>query len=120
MSQRNRRIQTNLRRAVFARDRGICSKCGRDCEALRKKLRDLPYPARILERKRLGIVPSRRTYWDAHHLVAVVDGGPDTLANAVTLCFRCHPRETAKLVRTLAHDRAAGRPQATALGEIFG
>lgn len=30
---------------------------------------------------------------DAHHVVARVDGGPDSLANVVALCSGCHAEE---------------------------
>jgi 5-methylcytosine-specific restriction endonuclease McrA len=117
--------QKVLRYAVFQRDHGICSSCGFDCEALRLRLLALPYYEREMERRRLGVPHGRTTAWDVHHLVAVCDGGPDTLTNCTTLCWRCHSIKTRELIYSLAHERAAGRPPHAALGrsdlmEIFG
>jgi hypothetical protein len=56
-----------LRYAVWQRDRGKCSRCGRDCET-----------------------------WEAHHKHACKDGGGACgLDNVETLCVACHRAETA-------------------------
>jgi 5-methylcytosine-specific restriction protein A len=41
---------------------------------------------------------SRKTLWDADHIVPVVEGGGECdLANIRTLCLVCHRQETMKL-----------------------
>lgn len=30
--------------------------------------------------------------WEAHHVIAVENGGPDTLSNCKILCIPCHKR----------------------------
>lgn len=109
-----------LRRAVFARDRGRCSQCGRDCEALRKQLRSLPPKQRARERQRLGIAKGRTSAWDAHHITARAEGGGDALANLATLCVWCHERETAALVGDLAAKRRTPPVIVSELMEVYG
>ena len=36
---------------------------------------------------------------DAHHIVAVQDGGRSTLENGITLCWRCHQKRHAAAAR---------------------
>ena len=55
-----------------------------------------------------GWTPNRRTFWDADHIVPVVEGGGQCgLDNYRTLCVPCHKRVT----RELAARRAAARRQ---------
>jgi 5-methylcytosine-specific restriction endonuclease McrA len=120
--RRNRLITHRaLRSAVFQRDHGVCSRCGRDCEAIRKQLRALSPEKRDLERQRLGIAAGRTSAWDIHHRIPVAAGGTDLLSNLVTLCYACHPRVS----REYAAERAEARERAmewagSGLGEIFG
>ena len=84
-----------LREQVFARDRGVCARCGTDTEALRRDKRKLDFAARRRFEKEWG---SRRSLWDADHIVPVVEGGGECdLANMRTLCLKCHREETAAL-----------------------
>lgn len=46
----------------------------------------------------------RKTWWEADHIVPVVEGGDSSLDNIRTLCIPCHRAETAAL-----HARRAGR-----------
>ncbi len=88
-----------LRSQVFARDRGVCSLCGLDTEALRKDKRKLDYRARRQFEKDWG---SRHSLWDADHIVPVAEGGGECgLANMRTLCLKCHRSVTAALRRRL-------------------
>jgi len=93
-----------LRVKVFERDCGVCAICGIDTEALRKNKRKLDYAARRRFEKEWG---SRRSLWDADHLVAVVEGGGECgLSNMRTLCLKCHRAATAQL-RAQLRDRRA-------------
>ena len=83
-----------LRAEVFARDKGVCSECGRDTVALRAAIAALrPFHAYI----RPEVVKSSR--WEAHHVVSLAEGGTDDLPNLVSLCGLCHAPETAALRR---------------------
>ena len=110
--------QKALRYVVFRRDKGICSSCGFDCEALRVQLLALPYYERAMKRQLMGIPKGRTSYWDVHHIKALTEGGTDTLGNCTTLCFRCHSKETAQLAAARASARH-GAPM-SGLEEVFG
>ena len=60
----NNAPQKRLRLACLARDGYACTACGR----MPNSIRDL----------------------QAHHVVPLVQGGPDTLDNLTTLCTDCH------------------------------
>ena len=88
-----------LRERVFARDHGVCAQCGLDTEFLRKDKRKLDYHARRRFEQEWG---SRRSLWDADHILPVVEGGGECgLANMRTLCLKCHRAVTADLRRRL-------------------
>ena len=96
-----------LRQRVFKRDRGVCALCGRDTEALRKELSRLRWRDRRNRMMELGLPPHRQTFWDADHIVPVVEGGGECgLDNIRTLCWWCHRDETKKLRR-----RLSGKPE---------
>ncbi len=89
------RIRTSpsyLRQQVFLRDRGICARCTVDTLAARRIIG----AARGARRQNLlalwGLVRlSRKSLWDADHIVPVVEGGGECdLANLRTLCLHCH------------------------------
>lgn len=100
-----------LRQQVSQRDHGVCALCGLDCQEFGQAVRELEHrwgwwgPGyALLQSLNLG---SRRTFWDADHIVPVAEGGGECdLSNLRTLCWRCHKRETARLRR-----RLAGKPQ---------
>ena len=103
------RCGTGLRKAVMARDQGVCAACGLDCVLLRERLRKLQrinLPRWREVREALGVnKPFRVTFWDADHIVAVADGGGSCpISNIRTLCLWCHNNNTAAQV-----DRKAGR-----------
>lgn len=88
-----------LREKVFARDKGVCAACGVDTVALRRDLRKLDYAARreFLKTWKLR-EGSRKSLWDADHIVPVAEGGGQCdLSNMRTLCLRCHAAATAAL-----------------------
>jgi len=88
-----------LREQVFARDHGVCAACGLDCEREMRRLKRLKGSRRVLGWAGWGVAPgSRRSLWDADHIVPVAEGGGECdLANMRTLCLKCHRRITAEL-----------------------
>ena len=95
------RLRSNpgyLRDQVFARDRGVCARCGIDCVAEWRRLKRLRGPRRTLGWAEWGLKPGRRsTLWDADHILPVAEGGGECdLSNIRTLCVRCHQRDAAK------------------------
>ena len=88
-----------LREQVFARDRGVCAKCGVDTVALQRDKRRLDYAARRQFLKRWKLTEkSRKSLWDADHIVPVAEGGGQCdLSNMRTLCLMCHRQATAAL-----------------------
>jgi len=88
-----------LREKVFERDRGICADCGVDTLAAARKLRFSRGAARSLLLTHWGLrTRSRRSLWDADHIVPVIEGGGECdLSNIRTLCLRCHRCVTSSL-----------------------
>jgi 5-methylcytosine-specific restriction protein A len=96
------KLRTNpgyLRDNVFARDHGVCGKCGVDTVTLRRDMRKLDFAARRVFLKQWRLREgSRKSLWDADHIVPVAEGGGQcNLSNMRTLCLRCHGDETARL-----------------------
>ena len=48
----------------------------------------------------------RKSWWEADHILAVVEGGDSNLENVRTLCIACHKRVT----RGLRERRKASQP----------
>lgn len=113
------------RRALMKRDRGVCVVCGDDTVALRAAFRcemervgnpwghqalyarlarqygdwTPPVVTYVIERR----YPfARMTWWDADHIVPLVEGGAPGIENLRTLCNPCHKVETASLARRRA------------------
>jgi len=85
--------------AVEKRDLGVCAWCGLDCHAIEKVSRSLSSRG-ILSRPSLfasmGLTGSRKSCWDADHIVPVECGGGECgLSNYQTLCWWCHAIKTA-------------------------
>ena len=89
------------RRAVWARDQGVCAACGRDTLKLRHRLQ----AARTSERARLAGQLLHEGYdrhrlerlvlWEMDHVRPVAEGGGGTgLDNLQTLCVPCHKQKT--------------------------
>lgn len=112
-----------VRSRLLERDHGVCCRCGLDCEELRSAVLATWHACDPLARFRTRIpsvlrlsgnalsqflhdtkMPlSRRSYWDAHHRVAVAEGGGQCgLDNYETVCIWCHTRETAALRKRLS------------------
>jgi 5-methylcytosine-specific restriction endonuclease McrA len=93
-----------LREQVFARDRGVCRSCGVDTAAAFLELKRARgvHRLKLLERWGLKRI-SRRTLWDADHILPVAEGGGECdLDNLRTLCLICHRRVTLELRKRLA------------------
>jgi 5-methylcytosine-specific restriction endonuclease McrA len=95
-----------LREKVFERDKGVCAQCQVDTVALRRDMRKLDYAARrqFLKQWRLR-EGSRKSLWDADHIVPVAEGGGQCdLSNMRTLCLLCHRQATAALRKRLGNE----------------
>jgi 5-methylcytosine-specific restriction enzyme A len=88
-----------LREKTFERDRGICALCGVDAVAAWNHLKRSRGAARVRLLRDWGLASfSRRSLWDADHIVPVVEGGGACdLSNIRTLCLRCHRKVTGEL-----------------------
>lgn len=104
-----------LRDCVFERDRGICAICRLDTVKLRRRVMRLPFADRMRELRALqqrgAIAKRRKTWWEADHILAVVEGGDSNLENIRTLCIPCHKLVTKELRR-----RRTGVPVALSEG----
>lgn len=98
-----RRNPTSVRWHLKQRDGGRCAGCGRDMVWLHdvwRMLREhLTYAEwQQLGRRLSGLHNCNRTWWEADHIKAVVEGGGQCgLDNYRTLCVRCHRQETKQL-----------------------
>ncbi|MBV9496131.1 MAG: HNH endonuclease [Acidobacteria bacterium] len=90
-----------LRECVLARDNGVCALCGTDTVKARRRVMRLPFADRMRELRTLlaagAITRKRKTWWEADHILAVVEGGDSNLENIRTLCIPCHRRVTREL-----------------------
>ncbi|HUQ92807.1 MAG TPA: HNH endonuclease signature motif containing protein [Bryobacteraceae bacterium] len=109
------RLRTNpgyLREQVLARDRGICAICSVDTTAAYFDLKRSRGTHRLKLLARWGLKSiSRKTLWDADHIVPVCEGGGECdLENIRTLCLLCHRRQTLELRLRLRPDRMESTP----------
>ena len=82
---------------------------------MRRDKRKLDYRARRQFDKDWG---ARRHFWDADHIVPVVEGGGECdLANMRTLCLKCHKLVTAELRRRRRLHEPSGGPHPTVVNE---
>lgn len=90
-----------LRECVFERDRGICAICRTDTHKLRCRVMRLSFGSRMKELRALldsGVIHRRRkSWWEADHILPVVEGGDSNLDNIRTLCIPCHRGVTREL-----------------------
>jgi len=88
----------HLRERVFERDKGVCSICRVDCQAALIQMKKARGVARLKLQVEWGVNASRKSLWDADHIVPVVEGGGECdLSNMRTLCLRCHRKATTAL-----------------------
>ena len=100
-----------LRDQVFARDRGRCADCQIDTEAVYAALKRARGPARAAGLRLYGMktMASRRSLWDADHILPVCEGGGQCdLDNIRTLCLLCHREATRVLHARLRLKRKNG------------
>ena len=92
-----------LRENVLLRDRGICAVCRVDTIAAYRRLRRSSGNARRSLLEHWGLKKySRKSLWDADHILPVAEGGGECdLANIRTLCLRCHRTATMELIERL-------------------
>lgn len=107
-----------LRRMVWKRDRSVCAICATNCDKWRRELRRewkgilaLSSPSER-QRREKGFRAAhpyffqRETFWDADHVVPVVEGGGEAgLDNIQTLCLFCHRKKTSELNSRRARER---------------
>ena len=93
-----------LREQVLQRDRGVCAICRVDTRAAYGELRRSRGTHRLRLLAKWGLKRlSRKSLWDADHILAVAEGGGECdLDNLRTLCLVCHRRQTVELRRRLA------------------
>ena len=90
-----------VRVKVLERDRGICSGCGVDTLAAGRALRYSRGDRRRELLAHWGLRSrTRRSLWDADHILPVAEGGGECdLDNIRTLCLRCHRAATLEFRR---------------------
>ena len=96
---------------VHTRDKGVCTACARDCDALYRKIRVTKWARRKQRMAELGLpayLLRRKRYWEVDHIQAVVEGGGSCgLENLRTLCWECHRQVTRELQVKRGKIRAA-------------
>ncbi len=97
-----------LREQVFKRDRGVCATCRVDTVEAHLQLKRARGERRQDRLEKWGLTRvSRRSLWDADHVIPVVEGGGECdLDNIRTLCLICHRRVTQELRIRLRQKRA--------------
>lgn len=110
-------ISVALDRLIIARDQGCCVYCGFNCFAAHDEISAYftsaatMYPnndalllakvyAKVQFQERGLAWPDR--LWQRHHILAVSEGGLNTLENLVTACAVCHKTESSRLAARLA------------------
>jgi 5-methylcytosine-specific restriction endonuclease McrA len=107
---------TFIRYRVEARDHGICVLCGWDTNAAHSKFlnesRGVAHSIVLERAKMMGIPPGRMfsDWWDADHIVPVVEGGSNRIDNLRTLCLPCHRKETAALRKRMSKRHIEAKP----------
>lgn len=100
-----------LRDQVHLRDHGICAQCGVNAQAAYGELKGSRGTHRVRLLAHWGLKRiSRKSLWDADHIVPVAEGGGECdLANLRTLCLSCHKKHTAELRKRLRVGNAGER-----------
>ncbi len=94
---RQRSSSLKLRKLAFERDRGICANCAADCEKIKRVYwAILDFDAQCWYGDILK--SGGRVFWEADHIIEVVNNGSDSLRNLQTLCVACHRAKTVRLI----------------------
>jgi 5-methylcytosine-specific restriction protein A len=109
-SWRLRTDPSYLRAQVLHRDRGICAYCTVDTRAAWVQLKHSRGKQRKFLLNYWGLRRlSRRSLWDADHILPVAEGGGECdLSNLRTLCLACHKMFTGELMQRLVTSRRSG------------
>ena len=120
-----------MRQRVFRRDKGVCALCGVDTVQLGRDLRaewqtikrgntpELLAAKNAFEAQYPWFL-GRQTYWDADHILPVVEGGGEcTIDNIRTLCIPCHRQATRELAGRRAERRRVEKEQAKGIVRLF-
>lgn len=104
-----------LREQVFLRDKGLCADCGVDAVAEARRLRFSRGARRAELLAHWGLkARTRKSLWDADHIVPVAEGGGECdLNNIRTLCLRCHRGATMRLRERLKSRVTGTKGQST-------
>ena len=104
-----RSSQSAARRQVYARDGGVCQRCGLEAHALYERIAVLApaeryqellrlryrLPRNVKQLRKLLARPEEGDFWQADHIVPVSGGGGECdLSNYQTLCAGCHESKT--------------------------
>ena len=117
-----------VRQQVFKRDKGVCAMCGLDTERWAGERRrewdrikrEKDVDAYRTFRENNALFFSRTTYWDADHIVPVVEGGGLCgLENYRTLCIPCHKQVTRELAGRRAERRRQDREAERGIVRLF-
>jgi 5-methylcytosine-specific restriction endonuclease McrA len=106
-----------LRDQVFLRDKGICAHCTVDTTAAARKLRHARADRRAELLRHWGLrTRSRKSLWDADHILPVIEGGGECdLSNIRTLCLRCHRVATKQLRERIRQAKLASSTEDTCI-----
>ncbi len=97
----------DLRTTIYARDQGVCARCGLDSGAIDRMLaaaftflkeRHRPWVAnRMVNEMRVQWWGGKagKSLWEADHLQQQAHDGSDDPDNVQTLCVQCHAQNTA-------------------------
>lgn len=102
-----------MRRAVFARDKGVCAQCGADTQAqqseymAKRKEQGTDYNVLMKTlREKFGVFSVFGHWWEADHITPVIEGGGECgLEGYRTLCIPCPRKVTAELRRRMSRRR---------------
>ncbi|XP_031566922.1 DNA annealing helicase and endonuclease ZRANB3-like [Actinia tenebrosa] len=110
---------TAVRRTLFEAEQGVCQLCHFNAHVCFQGVKSLPKKDRraFLEKSvysdlppqllnRMIVDPKEGMFWEADHIVAVVEGGGECgMENFRTLCVPCHKKVTRKLLQRLRTKR---------------
>lgn len=93
--RKNTHKDAQLRKQILKRDAGICKFCNTNTVLLRKQF---AFKTIFDDGWPIGFDEHRRSWWDVHHVVAICAGGDQyNPENCITLCIKCHKKETKRL-----------------------